>query len=371
MAPDQPWPKRLHLLDLSRTGAALAVVLWHWPHFAYVGDRPPAGFDYTAQPLYGLLRLFYEHGHWAVDYFFQLSGFIFFWLYRDAIAARAVTAWPFFVQRFSRLYPLHLATLILVAVLQAAYTRTTGAPFVYQQNDAYHFLLHLTFTNLRGLEYNWAFNGPAWSITIEVLLYGCFFLCAVARLARPVFCAGVTLAFAWLWLGRDWPHEILRGLASFFAGGLVWMLTRALARGPARGRYAACAIALGAWAAAVVSVYHAPLFSPLAGRWLAWGVLFPATITALALCESPARLPLHPALGLGDISYGIYLLHFPLQLIAMLLVAFGLIPSDFFQHPAGLGLFLLLLLVAARASYQLYELPARRWLRQRLVSRGG
>ena len=111
------WPKRLYSLDVTRGIAALAVVLWHWQHFAFNGSAPPLDFDSTSQPLYIPLKIFYERGDWAVQYFFLLSGFIFFWLYASAIAKKEISFIRFWIQRISRLYPLHLVTLIVVALL--------------------------------------------------------------------------------------------------------------------------------------------------------------------------------------------------------------------------------------------------------------
>jgi peptidoglycan/LPS O-acetylase OafA/YrhL len=125
------WPKRLYALDVSRSMASLAVVLWHWQHFAFSGTARPVGFDRSIQPFYGLLRIFYDEGSRGVDYFFILSGFIFFWLYRKPIADRAMTLGGFWLQRFSRFYPMHLAALVLVALLQGLYFLKRSTFFVY------------------------------------------------------------------------------------------------------------------------------------------------------------------------------------------------------------------------------------------------
>jgi len=106
------WPKQLYALDVSRGIAALAVVVWHWQHFAYKKGSLSQEFIRESQPLYDLLRLFYEKGGLGVQYFFLLSGFIFFWLYSAPIKNNQITAWEFGIHRFSRLYPLHFITLM-------------------------------------------------------------------------------------------------------------------------------------------------------------------------------------------------------------------------------------------------------------------
>ncbi len=149
-------------------------MLWHWQHFANKGNFLPQNFARESQPLYKILRLFYEKGEAGVEYFFLLSGFIFFWRYKESIQTKATSAWTFSVQRFSRLYPLHLVTLVVVGVLQELYTYREGVSFVYPYNDAYHFFHNLCFASSWGLEKGGSFNAPIWSVSIEVLLYAIF-----------------------------------------------------------------------------------------------------------------------------------------------------------------------------------------------------
>jgi peptidoglycan/LPS O-acetylase OafA/YrhL len=365
------WPPRLHLLDLSRGLAALIVVVWHWQHFAYVGDRPPASFDFSSQPLYGVLRLGYELGYWAVDYFFCLSGFIFFWLYREALATRAVSLGQFWGQRFARLYPLHLATLLLVTGLQAAYLLSIDQAFVYPLNDTYHFVLNLGLAQLWGFEYHWSFNGPAASISVEILLYAVFCLLALTRLTRPALCAGVAVVCGWLWLGAEWHHGLFRGLASFLMGGITWLGVRTLAAQKPTWIPLVHGGAFVGWALVLISIYARPLttfadWAPLLASGLTIFGLFPLTVGALALREwqHPSS---RPALAwLGDSSYAIYLLHFPLQLAIAVLVQQGLVAADFYRHPVSLAVFFPVLLSLAWATFRWFERPLQTYLRRRL-----
>lgn len=77
------WPDRFHALDVSRCVASLSVILWHWQHFAYEGHSLSDEFVRNDQPLFNILELFYIKGAAGVSYFFILSGFIFFWLYKN------------------------------------------------------------------------------------------------------------------------------------------------------------------------------------------------------------------------------------------------------------------------------------------------
>jgi peptidoglycan/LPS O-acetylase OafA/YrhL len=230
------WPKRLYALDVSRGFAALSVVLWHWKHFAYKGNSLPQDFERASQPLYGILKLFYENGIRGVQYFFLLSGFIFFWLYGESIKMKPTHFKGFWVQRFSRLYPLHFVTLLIVALLQFLYASREGAFFVYPFNDWCHFLLNLGFASKWGLESGESFNGPVWSVSVEIILYLIFFLMASFRLGGLLFClatTGISFVLVNLQLAQD---AIFGGATLFFLGGAVFHLTFIMSTKPRKLR---------------------------------------------------------------------------------------------------------------------------------------
>jgi len=214
------WPNRLYLLDISRGIASLSVVLWHWNHFAFKQYTLSKDFILENQPLYNILKIFYEEGFSGVEYFFLLSGFIFFWLYKDSIKMKLTTARVFVMHRFSRLYPLHLVTLLIVALLQYIYTSRQGYSFIYPFNDLYHFFLQLGFASYWGLQKGWSFNGPIWSVSIEVILYFIFFLSAVYRLGDSLFCLVVSVLSVTLLYLTD--QAIFEGVSLFFLGGFIY-----------------------------------------------------------------------------------------------------------------------------------------------------
>ena len=142
------FPNRFYLLDILRGLASLSVVVWHYSHFFFTDmGRLPPNLDLASRPLYDYLFIFYQQGLLAVNLFFVLSGFIFFWLYFDQVKHRKVSAREFFVLRFSRLYPLHFAALILVAAGQWLWFKANGGYFVFPYNDFKHFILNLFFVS--------------------------------------------------------------------------------------------------------------------------------------------------------------------------------------------------------------------------------
>lgn len=170
---------RLAGIEAIRFCAALTVVI---RHYLFLLNSPQQDAFAHAHPL--LSSLFfasYGYGYFGVLVFWLLSGFIFFYNYLGPIVAKKVSGREFFILRFSRLYPLHFVTLLVVAALQAIHMARNGHYFVFPINDLKHFLLHLGFAS------NWelskmpvfSFNAPVWSVSVEVVIYGVFLFWAL------------------------------------------------------------------------------------------------------------------------------------------------------------------------------------------------
>jgi peptidoglycan/LPS O-acetylase OafA/YrhL len=366
------WPKRLYILDVSRGLATFSVILWHWQHYAFNGTVLSPDFVRASQPLYPIFRLAYEAGAIGARYFFLLSGFIFFWLYRESIHKKAVSAWAFGVRRFSRLYPLHLLTLLIVAVLQFLYVSREGTAFVYSFNDPYHFLLNVSLSFRWGLEKGWSFNAPAWTVSVEALLYVIFFVVALLGQGGWPFClAASILSFAgW----RIFYHELFEGLTLFFLGGLTFYLTLLAST---KRHALKKPIYLGAilcWTAVIVNYYvfdFASLILKLGatGKIITAGfpffLLFPLTVCSLALIEIDKGPLLQSLSWIGEITYSSYLLSFPLQLAFVLAVSYGILNADFYLNPLYLLLYLVLLVALSCVVFRKFELPMQNMIRRK------
>lgn len=375
---DAPAPQRFYSLDVLRGVAALSVVFWHWQHF-FVGTRPGIVANENL-PLFSAFSLLYRHGWMAVDLFFALSGFVFFWLYARKVAASAISPWTFAVLRLSRLYPLHLLTLLLVAGGQYWFMSRLGAHFVYAHNDTPHFLLNLAFASSWGLERGLSFNAPVWSVSVEVMLYALFYLyCRLLPVRLPALLAlalcGYLLAHIYAPLGR--------GIGSFFLGGATYFAYVALARSARAATYERMigALAAGAWLLGVAAIWSGAVqlagpvqFNPaqpgvIAKYWVT-AFLFPLTILWLALTETR-----HGGFGrkyafLGDLSYSSYLLHFPLQMLVMGVLIQARATQEVFYSPVLLLLFFAVLIAVSLASHRYFEVPVQRYLREKCRAAG-
>ena len=208
-------------LELLRFGSALAVLFFHYRHFAHLAGMPPVAR--TSVPFHGLLWPLYEYGQYGVQVFWGISGYIFFWKYGRAIHNQTVPALDFFWLRFSRLYPLHIATLLAVIGLQAVHRQITGENFVYATANAGLFMRQLFLATDWGPPSPFSFNGPIWSISAEVAVYAGFFLLVrkfapTMKLCASVIAAGLVLQLA----GLEWVSVACA--TYFFAGGLAALL---------------------------------------------------------------------------------------------------------------------------------------------------
>jgi peptidoglycan/LPS O-acetylase OafA/YrhL len=353
-------PNKLLGLEGLRFLATFSVLIWHYQHFAYAGDRP-VDLIKSELPFYGLLFPFYEVGNYGVWIFWCISGFIFFWKYREAISNRSASAWTFFVFRLSRLYPLHFATLLLVALLQPIYFALNETYFVYQHNDVPHFLAQLFMASDWAKARGDSFNGPIWSVSVEVLVYAAFFLTLRFATKSPLFNVLVVLACV------NVPLQVCSCLAFFYAGGLAAIGRQSIAHLRSRP-----AIQIAASSAAVIIPIAIAVISTRA-TIVVW--IFLLTYTPILLFflsgEMPVSRPIQKVLeSMGNMTYSCYLLHFPIQL--SIAVAFSLlrlpIPYDDRLFCAA---FVAGTLIASHFVYRHFEAPAQRLIRSRLWRKHG
>ena len=352
-------------IELGRFSCALAVLFWHYQHFYYLtGDS--TWFDRTRQPGYSLLWPFFQFGYLAVPIFWAFSGFIFFHKYAAPIAAGQVPAARFALLRFSRLYPLHFVTLLLAAALQSAYLAQRGAAFVYPSNDLRHFGLQLFLASSWGLERGSSFNGPVWSISVEVLVYALFF--AASRLGATrvwslvLLAGGAALVSATV--AKD--NQILRCVFFFYLGALTSVCHRWLDRHlPPRRQSPLRAGAVGVLLALFATV---PLLQRLPGPMVIAPFVPLAILLLIRLVRPKSQRTADWIVTLGNTTYSSYLLHFPIQLAVA--VAFARHPQALpLDNLAVLFAFVAFTIAAGIVCFRRFERPAQDWIRRRFPTR--
>lgn len=342
-------------IEILRFVCAFAVLIWHYQNFFLVGEWIPAvgAALRPTLPLYRALTVFYDNGSLAVPFFWVISGFIFYWHYAGSIRGRAVKFSDFLARRFSRLYPLHFITLIAVAVEQHFYFRTHQTAFIFVWDKPIWFVSHLLFAS------NWftreplSFNGPIWSVSIEILIYLSFFV--IARIFKPhilvAACAAAGFSVCFNFLHSFINPDVFACGMYFFAGGVA----QQLAARPAALPIAGCALVALLTA---LTIGHYGLNAAF--------LLFLATgsvIVFTRLGESVLRLPFRHLAFLGNATYSSYLLHFPLQLLIVMVVdAIGW-KRNLFYSPVSFLAYLGLVVGLSLIVHRYFEMPAQNLIR--------
>jgi peptidoglycan/LPS O-acetylase OafA/YrhL len=355
--------KRAHLPALTslRGFAAVWVVLFHFQFVVRAGLSPPES----------VMRLI-GHGHFAVDLFFLLSGYVIAYNYLDTPQPlERGTYLRFLYMRLARIYPVHLVGLLAV-VPMVVVARRLGMGLTESGYGLDTFVQHLTLTQawVQWMKLSW--NYPAWSVSAEWLAYLLFPLLAVGlRRVRGVGpsllllagCGG--LLFLCGLLTTQTPYRnVLRVVAAFPVGAALFHVSRTFRPPPALPRW----VALGSLSTLGVLL----LLEGASDRLFFF--LFAAILWSLAeLREGELSwLCARPLLWLGEVSYSLYISHALVQkLLSELLPAERLATLSLPLRLAGLGLHGVLLLGAAYGMYRLIEVPARQGLKRLLERRDG
>lgn len=273
-------------------------------------------FHLRANSHFELLPLV-RNGWLFVDFFFVLSGFVIAENYRSRLSAGAVTIRQFIWLRLARLYPLHLFMLLLFIAteysIREAYAIMGGAgrePFTGSRDLD---LLPENFLLLQSFGFSGvpSWNVPAWSISAEFWTYCLFAFC---------YAAGVLGRWGWLALcliGVPWAIFALHGptIALEFDGGILRCLF-GFGAGVllSRMRWPQCLPQCVCTYGELPVVLLMLAFVCYAPRWhmtLAAPVVFAAVVTVFAQGLGPLsrRLRGGAFLGLGVLSYSIYMVH--------------------------------------------------------------
>lgn len=323
----------------------MSVVVWHWRHF---------GGDPVTWPFYSLLKPIYDHGDQAVTLFFSISGFIFFLLYTETIGSGRTGGWKFFVLRFSRLYPLHFVTLIAAALLQMIYLQQNGHCLIFQCT------VPLFFEQLV-LEPNWfshklSFNGPSWSISVEVALYFVFFWLAKFRLLNAITTSALAILCYVAFNGSLLGH----GAAAFFAGALAASVV-----GKRTTPSPVDVIAVSSLV--MIVIVRSAFIRPQDIATLSVSALVSPTVVALCyLADKHTKIVTDRLEWLGCISYSSYLIHFPLQLLFMTALPAAGTSVDY-ESKTFFVTFFAAVIGLSLASYYYFERPVMAALRRSML----
>jgi len=220
-------PGRFAVLDGWRGVCAVLVALYH--------------VEVIGEIYAGHLRALpvIDNAYLFVDFFFVLSGFVIAHTYQTRITS-AGEFLSFEIRRFGRVWPLHMAILLVFIVLELAklYARARGMG-MESRPFSNSFSVPAIFTNIFlaqtfGLDSGLTWNQPSWSIGAEFYTYLAFALLVLAgrrrfvlaALATALASACIVAVFSPDYMRATFDYGFFRCLYGFFVGVLVRQLGR-------------------------------------------------------------------------------------------------------------------------------------------------
>ncbi len=326
-----------------------------------------------------------NHGYLAVDFFFILSGFVVGYAYDDRWGAMKTK--DFIKRRIVRLHPMVVMGAVIGAII--FYTQGCSVWDVSKVTVMALFVATIlnmllipatTGTEIRGVGEMFPLNGPSWSLFFEYIgniLYALFIRkFSTKALAVLVFVAGCGLAaFAifgplgdicvgYSLTGTEFTGGSLRLLFSFSAGLL---LSRIFKPVKVKGAFWICGLS-------VVALLAIPRIGGAEHLWMngmydtvCCVVFFPVLVYLGASGKSTDKYTTRICNFLGDISYPLYMVHYP---FIYLYYAWVKNNNLTFQEslPGAVGV-VAGSIILAYICLKFYDIPVRKYLMNRFLKK--
>ena len=368
------------LLDGLRGAAALMVV---WYHFF-------EGFAFAE----GTAITTFNHGHLGVDLFFMLSGFVISYAYDDRWQGthNRLTLKEFFKRRLIRLHPMLImgAVIGLITFLLQGGVKWDGTATPISWSLVALVLTMLFIPAYPGAPYDlrgngemYSLNGPSWSLFFEYI-GNILYALIIRRLSnRSLAIMTAALGVAWCWfattdvsgydmVGIGWTLDTVN-----FCGGMLRMmfpfsLGMLMARNfrPIKIK----GIFWIAWAV-LFGLFSVPAFAKCGAisinglyEFACILLVFPAIVWFTASGEATGKVSSTFCKFLGDISYPLYIVHYPV----MYLFYAWLIKNKLYTLGETWQVVIMVFAINIALAYaclKLYDEPVRRWLTKRFINR--
>ncbi len=367
----QPAKSHYVILDGLRGVAALMVVVFHLFE-AWAGGIPQ--------------NQIVNHGYMAVDFFFLLSGFVVAYAYDDRWAG--MSQWDFYKRRLVRLQPMIIVGGLIGAALLgfqhfSLFPKLATVPtwqIVGVMLLSFVMIPLTPSVEIRGWSEIYPLNGPQWSLFYEYIaniLYAVGLrklsnralgvlvaLAGVAVIHLLVFGPRGDIIGGWALDANGVHIGLTRVMFPFFAGVL---LMRTGKRIKVPNAFAVASLLL-------IVALALPRFGGTDRLWLnglyeaaCILLLFPLIVAIGAGEKSVDGPSVRIARFFGDLSYPLYITHYPLIYIYTgWVVDKKIAPAQGAVVGAGV---LVLAVTVAYACLKLYDEPTRRWLAGKLLTR--
>lgn len=358
------------ILDGLRGVASIIVIFYHVFEAHALGDK---------------FKQIINHGYLAVDFFFLLSGFVVAYAYDDRWGN--LTQWGFYKRRLIRLQPMVVMGSIIGAAL---FFFQKSAVFPNIQDASVWMVLLLMIIgatlipvplsmDIRGWQEMHPLNGPAWSLFFEYIA-NILYALGIRRFSKTVLSIFVAITglmlIAYLIYGGQgdliggWSLSkeqlfvgFTRVLFPFFAGVLISRV----------GKLIRIKNAFWWSSLLILIVLSIPRIGDAQHLWmngiydaLCVIAFFPLIVLIGAGGSLQNEKSKQICTFLGDISYPLYITHYPLMYIYTAWV----INNNLIMQPYALFIGILVIIISVVVAYaclKLYDEPVRKWLQNRFL----
>ena len=362
------------LLDGLRGVAAILVLFYHiFEGFSFA--------EVTNGDGDGIIRVL-NHGHIAVDFFFILSGFVISYAYDDRW--KKMSTWQFFKRRLIRLHPMLVMGAIIgtmaFAIVGFEKWDGTTAPMGWVMTAMLLTIFMIPAVpgvpyEVRGNGEMFPLNGPAWSLFFEYI--GNILYALIIRRLSTRMLAILTVILgclhAWFFVGNISGYDMVGVGWTIdnvnFWGGLVRMLfpftigmllARIFKPRKIKGAFWICSIML-------IALFSVP-YIPSAGNIsinslyevVCIATIFPF-IVWVGACGISSGKTAKINRQLGEISYPLYIVHYPIMYIFYA----WLIENNIYnieECPGAATIVVASSIILAHLCLKLYDEPIRRRL---------
>lgn len=364
--------RHFKILDALRGVAAIVVVLFHVLEIY-------SNQDHTKQII--------NHGYLAVDFFFMLSGYVMAHAYDDRWDT--MTLKDFFKRRIIRLHPLIIVGMTFGALLfyfgaSEVFPNIAATPvwlLIVVMLIGYTLIPVPLSLDIRGWHEMHPLNGPAWSLFLEyianvlhalilrklpkLILSILVFIAAIALIHLAVTSPNGDVIGGWSVEPEQLRIGFTRLLYPYMAGMLLRRLIKPVDK---KNTFVLSSFLL-------VFILSFPRVGGYDKLWmnglfdaLAIILVFPSIIYLGAIGVVKGSFSEKLCTFLGDISYPIYIIHFPFAYVFYAWVINNKIPLSQGIW-AGIAL-LMLTVVISYAALKWFDEPVRRWLSKRFMKQG-
>jgi peptidoglycan/LPS O-acetylase OafA/YrhL len=296
-------------------------------------------------------------GSYGVWFFWMISGFIF----SHMLINQKISLYEFSIKRFSRLYPLHFATLIIITILEF-YSLFKFGNYQLDSNlyDLYHFILNLFFISEWGLQNGYSFNRAVWSVSIEIPVYFGFFILLYFITKNHFLYILIIMLLSKVVLHSEFVNYHLKACFFYFMfGSFIYFICKKF------DEYRMTLLLIS-----IIGIILVPTSFILEKNmiktfesYIPTTLLLFSSIICLAFClESKFATSIKKINFLGNSSYAMYLLHMPIIVLIMILIELGFIREFIFTRLEFIVFFIFLVNISSIICFKYFENPIRKKL---------